>query len=100
MTDLQTIIEKTRWYNVGVPCSTIIDPKKVERIKMLRYKNESVNGLIYKTRYYEIEKCTSKSIRNILVSKLSVKPICEMFWKRKFNDYICLIGTIFGRIYH
>ena len=38
MSDLQTIIEKPRWYNVGVPCSFIIDAKKVERIKMLRYK--------------------------------------------------------------
>ena len=40
MSDLQNIIEKpgAAWCNVGVPCSTIIDAKKVERIKMLRYK--------------------------------------------------------------
>ena len=47
-----------------------------------------MNGFIYKTRYYKIEKCTSKLIRNILVSKLSVKPIYEMFWKRKINGYM------------
>ena len=44
--------------------------------------------LLGKIRYYKVEKCTSKLIRNILVSKLSVKPVCEMFWKRKFNDYL------------
>ena len=63
-------------------------PKKWKELRCLDTKNDSVNGLIYKTRYYKIGKCTSKLIRNILVSKLSVKPICEIFWKRKFNNYM------------
>ena len=34
-------------------------PKKWKELRCLDTKNDSVNGLIYKTRYYKIEKCTS-----------------------------------------
>ena len=67
---------------------------------MFRYKNKySTNRLIYKRMFYKIEKCTSKLIWNILISNLSVKPISEMFWKRKFID-TCSTGIGFGKMYH
>ena len=89
MNDLQTIIEKSGGVLLEYLALLSSMPKKWKELRCLdTKKNDSVNGLIYKTRYYKMEKCTSKLIRNILVSKLSVKPICEMFWKRKFNDYM------------
>ena len=83
MSDMQTIIEKPGGVILEYLALLSSMPKKWKELGCLDTKNDSVNGLIYKTRYYKMEKCTSKLIRNILVSKLSVKPICEMFWKRK-----------------
>ena len=88
MRDLQTIIEKPGGVMLKYLALLSSMPKKWKKIRCLDTKNDSVNGLIYKTRYYKIEKCTSKLIQNILASKFSVKPICEMFWKRKFNYYM------------
>ena len=88
MSDLQNIIEKPGGVMLEYLALLSSMPKKWKELRCLDTKNDSVNGLIYKTRYYKIEKCTSKLIRNILVSRLSVKPICEFFWKRKFNDYM------------
>ena len=88
MSDLLTIIEKPGGVMLEYLALLSSMRKTWKELRCLDTKNDSVNGLIYKTRYHKIEKCTPKLIRNILVSKLSVKPICEMFWKRKFNDYI------------
>jgi hypothetical protein len=45
-------------------------------------------GLTHESTFYPLEKITSKLVRNIMVSKIIVKPICEKFWERKFHDHI------------
>ena len=71
MRDLQTIIKKQMVYgNVRISCVTTIYPKMWKELKCAVTKIIGKNILIYKTGYYEKENCTSKLIRNILVSKL------------------------------
>ena len=67
--------------------------KKWKKSRCLDTKNNNPNGLIHETMYYKIGKCTSKFIRNILISKLSVKPVCEMFWKSKQYLKECTIDN-------
>ena len=98
MRELQNIIKKTGGIMLEYLALLSSIPLKWKELRCLDSKDDCVSGFIYKTRYYKIEKCTSKLIRNILVSKWSVKPICEMFWKRKSTIY--LTGTVFGSMYH
>ena len=62
-------------------------PRDWKYLKTLDNNSKCKNGLKYATKYYQLDGCTSKLIRLILISKLSVKPNCEAFWERKFYSY-------------
>jgi hypothetical protein len=50
--------------------------------------NEEISyGLIYKTQLYPLQKCSSKVVRNILTTNMSVPPISQSFWERKFPNH-------------
>ena len=60
MRELQTTIEKPGGIMLEYLALLSSIPKKWKELRCLDTKHNSVNGLIYKTRYYKIEKCTSK----------------------------------------
>ena len=60
MSDLQNIIQKLGGVMLEYLALLSSMPKKWKELKCLETKNDSVNLLIYKTRYYKIEKCTPK----------------------------------------
>ena len=45
-----------------------------------------VIGLHYKHNFLSIQKCSTKVIRNILISKIKIKPISQLFWENKFKN--------------
>ena len=67
------------------------------------YKNTSSNkvhqnGIQNKLIFYPLEQCTSKIVRCRLISDISVKPICQIFWERKFPNYNFVWETIWKNI--
>ena len=40
-----------------------------------------------KHHYYSLEQCRSKIVRRKLIDDMSVTPICQAFWERKFPQF-------------
>ena len=41
----------------------------------------------WKYNIYPLHKCKPKLIRQIMIKKISVNPICEKFWQKKYPNY-------------
>ena len=61
-------------------------PKQWDLSKVKKQKYIS-NDIQYGQVLYPMENCTAKIIRSSKTSMLSVKPICQLFWEKKFPNY-------------
>ena len=84
--ELNDIIKKPGGVMLEYHALLPVIPRNWKELKRLN-KHDYKEGLKHGSKFYQLDNCTSKLIRSILVSNLSVKHICEGFWEKKFRNY-------------
>jgi hypothetical protein len=64
---------------------------KCWKTNLTKVNDECTNGInIFENgnlNFYTLKQCTSKIVKHKLTSNISVNPICQIFWEKKFPDY-------------
>ena len=61
--------------------------KILRRQDIVAQSNPCEITFVYDGIIYLLNKCSSKLVRHILIKSISVDPICEVFWEKKYTDY-------------
>ena len=62
-------------------------PERWKNIQNINVHAETIIGLHYKSQFNSLDQCTSKLVRNILASNMYVEPVCQEYWKRKYQNH-------------
>jgi hypothetical protein len=100
MADINATVQKPGGVMLEYLALQIAIPKnwKRPRKRIANTINNFDIGLSFKSEFYPLHKCTPKILRNIMISNISCKPICELFWERKFPNHEFAWNAIWEKV--